>query len=131
MRKADTPIRGGPGANPVQASILRRAARVRQDGGLPGILNINCICGYNRIIPIPAAPLWPERLQPRHPLPGVRLQLDAQNGADQGRQVYRGGDCKRYCTHGAADTRPSATDREQALALLGQGVSMPVYVENT
>lgn len=34
MRKADTPIRGRPGANPVQASILRRAAQVRQDGGL-------------------------------------------------------------------------------------------------
>ena len=43
MRKADTPVRGAPGANPVQASILRRAARVRQDGGLAGILNISCI----------------------------------------------------------------------------------------
>ncbi len=68
---------------------------------------------------------------PRHPLLRMRLQLDAQNGADQGRQAYRCGICGRYYTHGAADTRPGSADREQALALLGQGVSMPVYVENT
>ena len=46
-----------------------------------------------------------------------------KNGTSKGRQVYRCGDCGRYYTHGAAYTRPSAADREQALALLGEGVS--------
>ena len=47
----------------------------------------------------------------------------AQNGASPGRQVYRCGNCGRYCTHGAAYTRPSAADREQAVAMHGAGVS--------
>ena len=34
-----------------------------------------------------------------------------RNGAAQGCQVYRYGDCQRYYTHGAAYTRPSAADR--------------------
>ena len=46
-----------------------------------------------------------------------------KNGAAKGRQVYRYGDCGRYYAHGAAYTRPSAADREQALALLGEGIS--------
>ena len=46
-----------------------------------------------------------------------------KNGTSKGRQVYRCGDCGRHYTHGAAYTRPSAADREQALSLLGAGVS--------
>ena len=46
-----------------------------------------------------------------------------KNGASKGRQVYRCGNCGRYYTHGAAYTRPSAAGREQALALLGEGIS--------
>ena len=47
----------------------------------------------------------------------------AKNGAYKDRQVYRCGNCGRYYTHGAAYTRPGAADGEQALALLGEGIS--------
>lgn len=46
-----------------------------------------------------------------------------RNGASQGRQVYRCGDCGRYYTHGAAGARPSAADREPTRTLHGAGIS--------
>ena len=45
-------------------------------------------------------------------------------GTDQGRQVYRCGDCQRYYTPDAAYHRPSAADRERALAMYQEGSSL-------
>ena len=45
-------------------------------------------------------------------------------GTDQGRQVYRCGDCRRYYTPDAAYHRPSAADRERALAMYQEGSSL-------
>ena len=53
----------------------------------------------------------------------MRPQPDPRNGASKDRQVYRCGNCQRYYTHGAAYTRPSAADREPAVAMHGEGVS--------
>ena len=63
------------------------------------------------------------RLQPRHPLPGSGSKRMPRNGAAKGRQVYRCGNCKRYYTHGAAYTHPSAAGREPNLAPLGESIS--------
>ena len=47
-----------------------------------------------------------------------------KHGTSKGRQVYRCGDCGRYYTPAAAYTRPSAADKEQGLALHGEGVPL-------
>ena len=45
-------------------------------------------------------------------------------GTDQGRQVYRCGDCRRYYTPDAAYHRPGTADRERALAMYQEGSSL-------
>ena len=53
-----------------------------------------------------------------------------KNGTSKNRQVYRCGDCGRHYTHGAAYTRPSAADREQARAMHRAGVSQSAIARN-
>ena len=47
-----------------------------------------------------------------------------KNGTAKGRQVYACGDCGRSFTHGAAYTRPSAADKELAVAMYREGSSL-------
>ena len=81
---------------------------------------------YNRITPFPEAPPWlaPAFIATMSAAPNAAPTGFPKTALPKGRQAYYCGDCGRRTIPDAAYQRPSAADKERALAMYQEGSSL-------